>query len=239
MPKTRRKSKPAAAPTGTQEGIARLRSSIEGGMDWPAALLESMAVWSDAREIYDGRELSYFIGGEAFDWLLLAERLCDAVDGLIPDDEKEQLLFSGRFPSTFDQTRFKDLLGVEKYRGYLNYFYGVTVEEALQLAAEREVQKRHLSNGNTYRDDFSDEAFERIYRAPKTSLLVAFRDERGYAPGEAMELTEAKEFTYWLFKYRLMTSDKAKIASDTKKGLRQLQQMEESSRSKVRLHIGD
>jgi hypothetical protein len=35
-------------------------------------------------------------------------------------------------------------------------------------------------------------------------------------------LTELKEFTYWLFKYRLRQSDKAKVASDTKKALGQL-----------------
>ncbi|GAJ03845.1 unnamed protein product, partial [marine sediment metagenome] len=30
------------------------------------------------------------------------------------------------------------------------------------------------------------------------------------------------EFTYWLFKYRLNHCDKARVASDTKKGLEQL-----------------
>ena len=32
-------------------------------------------------------------------------------------------------------------------------------------------------------------------------------------------LTELKEFTYWLFKRRLRVSDKAKLASDTRKGI--------------------
>ena len=38
-----------------------------------------------------------------------------------------------------------------------------------------------------------------------------------------MKLVELKEFTYWLFKYRLNNSDKARIASDTKKALRELE----------------
>ncbi len=38
-----------------------------------------------------------------------------------------------------------------------------------------------------------------------------------------MHLTELKEFTYWLFKYRMLHCDKAKVASDTRKGLRLLQ----------------
>jgi hypothetical protein len=32
-------------------------------------------------------------------------------------------------------------------------------------------------------------------------------------------LDEMKEFTYWLFKFRLKRHEKARIASDTKKGL--------------------
>ena len=40
-----------------------------------------------------------------------------------------------------------------------------------------------------------------------------------------MTLTEHKEFTYWLFKWRLRQSDGAKAASDTRKGLREYQRM--------------
>ena len=34
-----------------------------------------------------------------------------------------------------------------------------------------------------------------------------------------MTLTESKEFTYWLFKYRLANSDGSRIASDTRKAI--------------------
>ena len=40
--------------------------------------------------------------------------------------------------------------------------------------------------------------------------------------GDKLSGTEAKEFTYWLFKYRLANHDKAKVASDTKRGLQYL-----------------
>ena len=40
-----------------------------------------------------------------------------------------------------------------------------------------------------------------------------------------ISLQRLKEFTYWLFKYRLSFSDSAKIASDTQKGLLQLEKM--------------
>jgi hypothetical protein len=34
-----------------------------------------------------------------------------------------------------------------------------------------------------------------------------------------MSLSELKEFTYWLFKYRLKHNDKERVASDTRKAL--------------------
>ena len=214
-----------------------LRKALSDGQDWLSALLETMALWSSPTETHGGRRYDYFIAGEAFDWLLLAERLCQTVDGLLPDAERDDLLFSGRFPSSFDKPQFRKLLGVDKYRGYLNYYYGVTVEEALQLVTELEVHKRHASNGVRYKDDYSQEAFKKIYGAGKRELLKACRAELGRGSKRSMSLTESKEFTYWLFKYRLKVSDKAKIASDTKKGLGQLRRMREATgRARHSLH---
>ena len=223
--------------TDGQAAAERFRRAVEGGQPWAVALLEAIAGWTDARESYQGRSFDYFIGGEAFDWLLLAERLCEAADGLIPDGEKEELLFTGKLPPEFDLSRFKGLMGVEKYRGYLNYFYGVTVEESLQLAAELEVEKRYLSNGHRYRQDYSEEAFQRVYRAPRSTLIEAFREDQGYAAKDSMALSESKEFTYWLFKHRVKTSDQAKTASDTRKGLTQLRRMEAASGIHARRYI--
>ena len=213
--------------TPERGAIARLKTSLKKGRDWPTSLLEAMAAWTTPEETYRGRRYNYLIEGEAFDWLSLAERLCHAVDGLIPEREKEELLFGGRgrFPESFDASQFRELLGTDKYRGYLNYFYGVTVEEALQLEVEGEVQKRRVSKGNLYQEDFSEEAFARIYHAPRSTLLGTFRQEKGYPAKRSMSVCESKEFTYWLFKHRLRISDKAKVASDTRKGLKQLQEM--------------
>ena len=121
-------------------------------------------------------------------------------------------------------------MGVEKYRGYLNYFYGVTVEEALHLASENEVYKRHHSNGNRYQNDFSEEALSRIYRESPCVLLLQFREEKGYPDDGELTLEQSTEFNYWLFKYRMKTSDKAKVASDTRKGLKQLLEMMNSKK---------
>ena len=212
------------------EIVEQLLRALEEGRQWPEAVLEAMAVWTAPEDRYRERDFKYFIGGEAFDWLALVERLCLAAGDLIPKQEQEELLFTGRFPDYFDETTFRDLLGGDKYRAYLNFYYGVTVEEALQLAGEREVHKRLLSNGYQYEIDVSEEAFTNIYRAPRSTMLDRFRRDVGYADERSMGLTEAKEFTYWLFKYRLKNSDKAKVASDTQKGLEQLKRMGAGSR---------
>ena len=117
--------------------------------------MEATGLWTLPRETREGREYNYFIGGEAFDWQLLAERLCEAIDGMIPEEEKEALLFEGRFPRRLRRDAVQGPAGVDKYRGYLNYFYGVIVEEACRWLRRREVHKRQLSNGNQYQGDFS------------------------------------------------------------------------------------
>src|SRR5687768_8159712 len=59
------------------ETIDFLRETIDAGEHWYVALLRSMARWTAADETFDGRYYRYLIGGEAFDWLVLAERLID------------------------------------------------------------------------------------------------------------------------------------------------------------------
>ena len=207
------------------EVIDHLRQSLQDGADWFTALLDAMAAWTLPEETAGGRLYRYFIAGEAFDWILLAERLCGEVRDLIPREPMEALLLRGTLPAATAPDILRERLGGDKHRGYLNYFYGVTVEDALQLANERDVQKRHMSNGNRYQEDFSEEAFVRTYRMPRQTLLTQFRDEMAYPASDAMTLTEHKEFTYWLFKWRLRQSDGAKAASDTRKGLREYQSM--------------
>ena len=220
----------AVAPSTPTDGkdataIAHLIGALESGVDWPTAVLEAMSIWRTATETIGDRRNNYFVGGEAFDWMLMAERLCEAAGALIPEDEREELLFSGRFPESFEAERFKELLGVQKHSGFLNYYYGVVVEEALQLAVEREVHKRAVSNGNQYQGDFSEEACFRIYRRSRTELLQDFCAEMGYINEGVISLSQCKEFLYWLFKYRMRISDKAKVASDTRKGIAQLREI--------------
>ena len=222
----------ASESAAAAEAMNLLRNRVMDGEDWLVALLETIARWGDSESTVNGRLYNYFIGGEAFDWLLLAERLCLGIDGLADQDEVDSLLLAGRLPGRLDEERFRELLGGEKYRGHLNYFYGVTVEEALQVAVETEIVKRLVSNGYTDTADVSDEALSRIYRKPRDELLRGFRAETGASARRRMYVGDAKEFTYWLFKLRLKVSDKARIASDTRKGLDQLARMTASWQSR-------
>lgn len=214
--------------------LDHLRGALEEGRDWPTALVEAMALWTVPAETHDGRIYVYLVAGEAFDWLTLAERLCGHVEELLPREETEELLFTGNLPPSLDRAEFAAILGVDKYRGYLNYYYGVRVEEALQLAVELEVLKRYASNGVHSVDDCSEEAFRKIYLSPKSELLTSFRQKSGTPPARAMSIAESREFTYWLFRYRMRISDKARIASDTRKGLEQIERMERAARSLAR-----
>lgn len=205
--------------------IETLRVHLEKGEYWPVALLQTMANWSIPGEECHGRRFVYLIQGEAFDWLALAERLVLSCEDLIPSSDRDNLLFDGVLPDDFDREQFKDLLGIDKYRAYLNYYYGIVVEEALHLAVELDLNKRFVSNGHQYSRDFTNDIFKRIYSLGYVDLLTQFREINEKPFTSEMHISELKEFTYWLFKYRIMNSDKARTASDTKKGLDQLMMM--------------
>ena len=201
------------------EAIRYLEQALGSGKHWYIALLEAIGLWSADQETHNGQTYSYLVDGEAFDWLLLAERLCGAVDGLLPEDEKLALLLHGKPPLDITNDKFKELIGSGRYHQYLNYFYGITVEEALMLAVQGEVRKERHASGLAREQDTTNEVYRRIYGATKTVLLKHFRQEKGYPQRRSTSLNEQKEFTYWLFKYRLKHCDKSRVASDTKKGL--------------------
>lgn len=211
--------------------IAAFRADLIAGRPWTEALLAAIAVWDVTEEEVAGREYRYLVGGEAFDWLVLAERLVDAVEpALLPELEVEALLLDEQWPQPMTEEAFQAALGPSKARAHLNFIYGVRVEEALQLAVEEQVRKER---GNaSFRHDGAHEgdAFQRIYGASRSGLLQDFRKANGRAMVDRISLTELKEFTYWLFKRRLAVQDPARVASDTRRGLQRIQAMEELRR---------
>ncbi len=205
------------------EAINHLKETVSAGRHWYVALLEAIGLWGSPEEFHDGRHYRYLIGGEAFDWLTLADRLIQEIHGVVPENEKLDLLFAATPPLDLAPGEFRHLIGDVKYRAYLNYLYGVVVEEALLSVVEDEVLKEngHLTLVLGLRVE--QEAYRRIYEAEMENLLSMFRGQRGYASGDSMSLTEKKEFTFWLFKYRVEHSEKARVASDTRKALAWLQ----------------
>ncbi len=221
--------------TGDAQAIIYLKQAIRRGEPWHIALLETIGMWSATEETYHDRTYHYLIAGEAFDWLLLAERLCAEIDSLLPDDEKVALLFHGQLPADLSTEKFKGLITDRKYRQYLNYFYGITIEEALILAVHDEVRKERWVSGYNGEYDTVNDAYQRIYGVTKTELLKQFRRETSHPQRRSTSLTELKEFTYWLFKYRLKQCDKARVASDTKKALERWRQHTEFTPAQLAL----
>ncbi|UCE98431.1 MAG: hypothetical protein JSV74_03700 [Dehalococcoidia bacterium] len=204
------------------EVIWQLREGIASGKHWYIALLEAIGQWSTSEEVVDGRNYKYLIDGEAFDWLLLVERLCWAVGSMLPINEKETLLFHGKPPLHLTSGEFKKIVGDMKYRQSLNYFYGITAEEALLQAVEDEVRKERRTYGDNNQQKITDEANRRVYGIIQKELFKLFQREKNYHRNCSINLTQLKEFTYWLFKYRLKRSEKARIGSDTEKALKWL-----------------
>ena len=231
--------------------ISELKRSVAAGeTHWFLALMQAVREWPLPQEQVRDREYRYLIGGEAFDWLLLAERLCDEIETLIPDEEREALLFRNRLPEEVDENDVERLLGA-KHRAHLNYVYGVRVEEALQLAVADEVYKERFGsrvwdkNGH-----LDDEVFQHLYGATRADLFAEFRSALRSSPSNGrskkkpttgdnghdllndesldnpISLADLTEFTYWLFRRRVTSSEPARVASDTRKGVAMLQRLE-------------
>jgi hypothetical protein len=215
----------AEVSAGDNQAIQGLKSAIAKGRNWYVALLEAMRLWSTLEEDYNGRHYQYLIDNEAFDWLVLTERLCEELDGLIPEKERANLLFFGIPPIELSKDEFKDLIGASKYQAHLNYFYGILVEKFLLLSVAEEIRKKKRVLGLNNDNGVVDEAYQRIYGATESTLLKKFRKERHYPQLRSMSLSELNQFTYWLFKYRIRTRDKSCVASDTKKALTKLHEI--------------
>ena len=217
------------------DAAAYFRAQLAAGAPWHRALLEAMGRWTLPQETWQGRRYKYIVGREAFDWLLLAERLCAEAGDAIPLEEAELLLFHGILPEPIESDELRSLLGASKHQGYLNYHYGIVLEEALQLAAEESIRKRHIARGyvetGTGSEDLVEDAFRHLYNDSRTTLLNEFRRSAGLARRSSLSLTDLKEFTYWLHKRRVNYWDPARVASDTRLAIRRLAALQETAAS--------
>ena len=202
-----------------QEAMGHLREGVVSGREWHTALLEAIGLWASPEETAGGRHYRYLIDGEAFDWLLLAERMVGEVKDNVPEQEYNDLVFDGRLPVDVSDDEFRGLIGTAKYHAYLNFLYGVIAERFLLAAVEEEICKE--GNAQLLSPGEKDDAdgYVRLYVLGQDALLRQFREERAYRQQEIVALNELQEFTYWLFKYRLEQCDGARVASDTRKAL--------------------
>ena len=218
---------PALPPLDPEEGVAAYLDALRAGTPWYPALLDVVARWVTAEETTDDATYRYLLGGEAFDWRRLAERLLDAAGDLVPTSEAERLIFEGKPPEGEDPSEeaFARTIGREKYRAHLNFQYGVTVEEALLLHAEQDLQKaRHLEGPRGEPADVA--AYERVYGKTFAELTAEYRIETGCSLGERVSQAELAAFTYWCSKYRFRLAEPARVASDTRKALALLSRLE-------------
>lgn len=206
------------APADTR-AIQHLKQAVAGGEHWYLALLQAVRLWSSTEEDHKGRHYQYLIDNEAFDWLLLAERLCEEISRHIPRKEQINLLFFDQPPLELTKEEFKKLIGSAKYQAYLNYLYGVFMERLLIVTVVEEVRKRKRTSGVATEGNSTDEAYQYLYGDGEGELARRFRKEKRYPRRRSMNLSEFNEFAYWLFKRRLIRSDKSRVASDTKKAL--------------------
>lgn len=219
--------------------ISRLKLDLDPGDnasdDWKLSVLETIAKWPLANEEVGGEKFDYLIGGEAFDWRLLAQRLLGECGSTIESETwwewlADPVLFAG-----FEEPEFMRAVGVDKFRAHLSYFYGVTVEQALVTAVEEEITHRRVAAGRPLSDPALEVAYETLYGNARDQLWQVFKLEAGIESARAgwrhrdeHSLGAEDAFTYWLFKLRMEQSDPAKIASDTRKGLAKLERMRQN-----------
>src|ERR1700674_220641 len=91
-------------------------SCVQSGAPWYPALLDAIARWPLPQEWVEGRYFRYLIGGEAFDWLLLAERLLEAVEDLVSEEDRMALLFRAVPPAEQSADAFREAIGPAKHR---------------------------------------------------------------------------------------------------------------------------
>jgi len=193
MPKTRGACAPVPA---VEEAINHFKADIASGKNWFLALLEAVKNWPTSEETVGDQTYHYLIAGEALDMLQLAERLLKAAGNLVPEDEKVAFLFRNNPPVLLTPEKTKELLGDKRFAQYLNFFYGITAEEALLQAVEDEVRKEEGGLNMHNEVQIVDETYRRIYEVPQRVLLHHFRKEKGYTSSGSTSLEHMKEFSY-------------------------------------------
>lgn len=225
-PRRKRVRVPREGPLEPLQAIEAFARAVERGEPWYPALLEVVSRWVAPEETVEGVRLHYLLAGEAFDWLLLAQRLIETLpEDSIPEFEVEELLIFGQSPDHSTEDDFAQAIGPQKHRAHLNFQYGVITEELLLLAVEEEIHKEgRVVHAGLAVPEVA--AYERVYGKNLDELRILYLQESGQRVRDQMPMSGLQQFTYWLSKYRLRASDPARVASDTRKALATMSRLE-------------
>ncbi len=216
--------------------------------NWKLSVLNAVAEWPVASETVDGEQFQYIIGGEAFNWKRLAERLVihlETRETTKPSQsEIREWLHSDHVFGGFDEAQFRRALGVERWRGHLNYFYGVHLEQCLFTAVQNRIYRRRFARGMSLTDDAADEAYVGLYNDDEAVLWERFLEEAS-PDGTSLENDDGRplslddDFTYWLFKRRIDSSHPAQVAYETQHGLEMLSAISEADSRRLRMLMNE
>jgi len=206
------------------ETLDKLRLELQTGKDTIRALIIASAKWPLSEEVIEDSHYRYILAEEAFDLFSLINRLAGDCKDVISSTHLMDAVFVDEYDLVTSCEYLRIELGGVKYSQYLNYFYGVLLEEILLFATEDEVRKMYTSNGFRNAAQETDIAMIRLYGANERALLNRYCIETGFEPiKDEMDVTQKKEFTYWLFKFRMRWAEPAKAASDVSKALNYMQ----------------
>lgn len=223
---------------------------------WADYLLNVVGAWPLGEEEVDGEEYRYFIGGEAFNWKRLAERLIAGVAVDIKDsyllEAMQGWLYSDHVFGGFEENEFRRTLGIYKWRAHLNYFYGVYLERCLFTVVQHRIHRRRFARGMSPSDDAAEDAFLGLYNEDEATLWQSFVEEsdcvgdRSSGNGSldaSRSLSVDDEFMYWLFKRRVGSTNRPQVAYEIQQGLEMVALIEDADVRRHRMlrndHDGD
>ena len=206
-----------------------VEKSLKDGLDWREVVLGTIKIWKIPEEKFGNQKLIYLISGEAFNWIRLATRIISSFNIQPPREQINDFLFKGFLPCGFSENKFKSKIGDVKFRGWQNYFYGVIVEESVIELSKLKFMKKVFSSGIDISEKILDEIYKEIYGDIFEVLWEKFnfydqkgnRNKKYYLPKTTGQ-SQIDEFTYWLFKNRLMNSTPEVFASRVNEALKYL-----------------
>ena len=141
--------------------------------------------------------------------MTLTERLGSAIKSYLNKKNYHGLIFTGLLPNKSSYEYMKKVIPKNKLSQMRNFYYGIIIEDLIYIQKTQQYLKKSLYETNEY------DGYEEIYGKNVNLLFQQFAKNIKFAKQNTINLYTYKEFIYWLFKFRIKTADKTKVASDT------------------------